>query len=1134
MQVPIIREKVTIPPLASGYLPRGRLDRLWDGWDRQRIVLVAAGAGFGKTSFLAANARRGGAACGWFCVDEADVDLARFGAHFLEAVAAGSDPREAAPDPTDPDYGQRLLASVIAQLRESPRGRRLVIDDAHLVARAAPVVGFLEHLVRYWPETATLILASREPLGVTPMRIRARGATAFLTAHDLEFRPAEVAALFGQRFPGTKLDHDLLRDIVHATEGWAAGLEIFCQALEGTSAEMVRRTLERFSSGGSGWFAYFAEEVVGGLDDRTQTFLLGTAEMPRLEAALCDRVLGIGDSQAILEQLVGRNLFTFRLDGEDASYRYHHLFRAFLRESLRRRWSAAQLRQHRRRIAAALARAGAWPEAAAAYAEAGDAEATLRLVERRGEGLLATGRYEVVRAALAGVPPRELSRRPRALFVRARLLDFQGYWEEAEAAYRRALRICPAGPRRADLYSLIAQSLSRRGRYREARELCRKAMAESGRTSPPTQLRILIVFGVSACEMGRIAEGERYLRRAQAICRRRSDAVGVARFDYLLAANVHRPRGEFRLAQEVARRALVVFRRERSPRRACIVMGVLADLAAEQGDFHEARELAEEALRRARELGLRAQSAYCRHILGRCDLAAGDLARAREHLTTALREGEEIQETDLLSFPRLALAQLEMASGDASAAGGILRQAVAVARRTRDPLQEAQAAILLGQLAGAANRARAARWWPKAERTLRRIGARFELHRLLLLRLDAGDVPRRSVVATLRELITGVERCGHAALFLTFEPERAARVLAHALEQGVDSAFARDLLVRLGPAAVEQVVARITPSEDRVRVRGVEILAQIGGPEARRALERLAHAGDPPGSAARLAAEELRRAPVVPLRIAALGRLRIGIGDRELSLADWKSSRALRLFQVLLVHRFRWVPRDQVAEALWPEVEAEKAANSLWQTVRVLRLTLEPDLREARESHYIRFENDAYRLEPGEGHDYDVRRFEALLREGEARRIRGKPRAAETCFREAWALYGGDFLAESPYEEFATAEREQLRDGLLRASTRLLEFYAGARRWAEVIPLCRQGLEHDPYREDFHHHLTQAHLRMGHRREALAAYQRYEETMVGEMDLLPAPRMQALAALITPLRTRGPGTERAPRPRPAK
>jgi DNA-binding SARP family transcriptional activator len=184
----------------------------------------------------------------------------------------------------------------------------------------------------------------------------------------------------------------------------------------------------------------------------------------------------------------------------------------------------------------------------------------------------------------------------------------------------------------------------------------------------------------------------------------------------------------------------------------------------------------------------------------------------------------------------------------------------------------------------------------------------------------------------------------------------------------------------------------------------------------------------------------------------------------------------------------------------------------------MLRKTLEPTLEVPRHSNYVRFRNEAARLEPGEGYFYDVEAFEAALTKADKLWRAGKKNASRPQLTAAIDLYRGSLLAESPYEDFAVAAREQLRDLLLGAIGRLLELHACAKEWIPMVPLCRRGLAQDPYQERFYIHLMRAQMQLGNRREALQVYHEYEEMMIREMGLLPSAEMKSLADKITSLR----------------
>ena len=123
-------------------MQRARLtDRLRaDGRRRPRLVLVAAPAGFGKTTLLAqwlAAAERRQRRVAWLALDPGDTDLRRFLTHLVAAIQtaepeAGRRRARAAggrrPSPTD-----AVLVSLINDLDVLAGPTVVALDDYHVI-----------------------------------------------------------------------------------------------------------------------------------------------------------------------------------------------------------------------------------------------------------------------------------------------------------------------------------------------------------------------------------------------------------------------------------------------------------------------------------------------------------------------------------------------------------------------------------------------------------------------------------------------------------------------------------------------------------------------------------------------------------------------------------------------------------------------------------------------------------------------------------------------------------------------------------------------------------------------------------------------------------------------------------------
>ncbi len=104
-----------------------------------------------------------------------------------------------------------------------------------------------------------------------------------------------------------------------ATEGWAIGVA----ALAKSDRTDSRNGHYLFAS-------YFEEQVWGAWDDQLRSFCLATSVAEEYDPTLAALLSGRDDAREVMERLTRTNTFLSRLHGD--TYRYHHLFRDFLRE----------------------------------------------------------------------------------------------------------------------------------------------------------------------------------------------------------------------------------------------------------------------------------------------------------------------------------------------------------------------------------------------------------------------------------------------------------------------------------------------------------------------------------------------------------------------------------------------------------------------------------------------------------------------------------------------------------------------------------------------------------------------------------------------------------------------------------
>lgn len=332
------RMPVSIPRLARGHVSRPRLLRLLADEDLS-LALVAAPAGYGKTSLLADWARHDERAVAWLTLEEADNDaaglLARISLALEQAGAVG------APEPMALALGgprarprpvQELLRAAGALLRATTNDGAsavLVLDDVHLL-RSEESLAVVKAFAVGMPAGSTLALASRSTPALPLARMRAAQALVELGAGELAMSAREAAALLRAR--GARAQNGTVDELVRRTEGWPAAL---CLA---ASASWARKdaasAAAAFDAGDHALSEYVREEVLAGCSDDLRAFLGEASVLERLSARDCDAVLERKDSHAMLTEAASGNVMLVPTDREHREYRCHTTVRAVLRAEL--------------------------------------------------------------------------------------------------------------------------------------------------------------------------------------------------------------------------------------------------------------------------------------------------------------------------------------------------------------------------------------------------------------------------------------------------------------------------------------------------------------------------------------------------------------------------------------------------------------------------------------------------------------------------------------------------------------------------------------------------------------------------------------------------------------------------------
>ena len=492
----VLGTKLHVPSPRRRLVSRSRIidQLLVAGGGGPRLVLVAAPAGFGKTTLLAQWLAQpaGTSQCrvAWLALDRGDSELRTFLTHLVAAIQV------AAPEVGVDALGlleagggtppEDVVVSLINDLDVLVGSTVVALDDYHVIDSAAvheAVTFVLDNL----PPHVTLAMTTRADPPLPLSRLRARGELVEVRAAELRFTADEVEA-FLNGVMGLELEPALVSALETRTEGWAAGLQLAALSARTRAAADgpgdVTGFVEAFSGSHRFVLDYLVEEVLSGQPDEVREFLLGTSVLDQMTGALCDAVTGRADGVQMLEMLERGNVFVVPLDDERRWYRYHHLFA----DALRARLTGPDADRARALHAAAarwLAANGLLSDAVPHAIASGDHEHTADLTELSLADMRRRRQDRTLRDWLAALPDDVVRRRPLlAMFTGWSRLsegDFDGvdeWLDAAEAALDTAprLTVTPSGAlaeagrdRKAEVRSLPAMTAVYRASVAQAR-----------------------------------------------------------------------------------------------------------------------------------------------------------------------------------------------------------------------------------------------------------------------------------------------------------------------------------------------------------------------------------------------------------------------------------------------------------------------------------------------------------------------------------------------------------------------------------------------------------------------------------------------------------------------------------------
>jgi LuxR family maltose regulon positive regulatory protein len=339
----ILKTKLQRPNLPNDYIPRSKLIEYVNSDIERPLTLVSAGAGFGKSTFISSWLNQLNYKFGWVSLDENDNELQTFIKYFVAAVQQsvpgfGQQIQTLISSPNLPP-AELLYNSLINDLNDLPELFFLVLDDVYLISNME-IYKLLTALLTFPPQNFHLVLISRSDPPLPLPKLRASNKIREIRILNLQFTDEETEKFVKQHLNIEKAD-SIVSLLTRKMEGWVTGLRLAMMHI--SYHYKNEEDIENYLTGFNFSESYFVDEVLARLDERTVEFLLKTSILNRFCPLLTEHILSFSkfkfDSEAIIKQLIKKNLFIINLDEENNWFRYHHLFQSLLQKELKSRYS---------------------------------------------------------------------------------------------------------------------------------------------------------------------------------------------------------------------------------------------------------------------------------------------------------------------------------------------------------------------------------------------------------------------------------------------------------------------------------------------------------------------------------------------------------------------------------------------------------------------------------------------------------------------------------------------------------------------------------------------------------------------------------------------------------------------------
>jgi len=1061
--IPISKTKIIAPHRRPEILSRPRLLESMKGLLNNKLLLLSAPAGYGKTSLLIDLAQNIDMQVCWLALDPLDRNPQRFIAYLIASLAerfpgiGETSKTQLMQLKSIEKDSETLLVTLTNELYECVEDDYLlIIDDYHLLDEAPVISSLLNRFLQLADENCHVLISSRSLPDLEDVTLMvAREQVAGLSHAELAFLPREIQALYAQNHR-QHLSDETAKELAEQTGGWITG--------------MVLSNLNGVRISGVDTFSYLGHQVLDQQPDHVRDFLMRTSLPEEFNVEFCENVLtpfhaGPQNWFALMGLILEKNLFVLPL-GEDGRWlRYHPLFREFLQTRLKEE-HPNEIQPMLERMVKSYEQAGEWEKAYYTCKQLNNPEALADVVEHVGTSMLQSA-LVTLEGWVNSLPPSMMLKRPGLISLLGPLAAMKGNLQEsnklldkAVAAYRKELDkagLTLALTRRANTLRLLGNYDASMHDIDEALRL-----SETNSAFQPLYAEALRLKGLNLYRLGESRQAVDALEHSLSLYTAMNETGRIPTV-LMETGMAHRAIGDIESARHSYQEALKIQVSEKNLYYQAETLNNLAVLYHLVGEYELACETFENGLACARKS--RNQRTECVLLAG-----MGDLYSEVEEYDAALQAYQqaeflagELPGFFISNYLILTLGNLALRQGDLEAVSRILKTSQNKIKTSRSVYEHG-------------------------------------LWNLLKGRLQLLQKKPRKAISFLQDCKSSFVQDGRdletmwSTIWLT---------VAYAQSQQIDKARneIHDVLKSLG---VPDHALLITILQAAPFLGSLKTDPQVG-----RSLNALFEKSQKLKEKLPAIRRALRhhtqslQMPEPGLTIRSFGRPEVIVNGKVVNMSDWRTQSVRDLFFYFLYKR-EAITKEQVGAALFPDTSDLQALKKRFKN-EIYRL------RRAIGRGVIIFDEEYYLFNHTLDYEYDVEAFDTYLKR--AQKSKNITEQIEW-YQKAVDLVQGSYLSDVD-ADWAIHERARLEQTYSMALEELARRYLNVNQLERCISVCQLGLNLDQCNEVLYQLSMRAYAVLGDRAAIARLYQTCKAALEVGLGLSPSLETEVLFRELT-------------------